>query len=78
MSSTDLRCRTGVSARAGAGPGASARAARPMATMVVTSQCPGTANSAATPVRLNARNWRADSPSARACSVMCATACPRS
>lgn len=46
--------------------------------MVVTSQWLGTSKSPAIPARSNARNCRAERPSACACSVMWATAWPRS
>ena len=50
----------------------------PNALIDVTSIWAGTSNSLAMASRSKARNCRADRPSACACKVMCATACPRS
>src|SRR5215472_1634075 len=73
-----LSARLTVAKRSGADGAALAAAARPTAAMVVTSQCCGTANSAARPARSNARNCRTCRPSAWACTVRWATAWPRS
>jgi hypothetical protein len=68
MSMTSRRKRPRPLASSGAGTGA--LAGRPKAVIVVTSQRSGMVNSAATPARLKARNWRAASPSAYAWIVM--------